>query len=95
MSRWNVEEKQITVGGQTLVVRALTARERQQITATCKDGQEMEAHAVLRCTTDITTAPAFADLADVLDSPCGHIKALADAILELSGIAVGAAENPT
>jgi hypothetical protein len=60
----------------------------------------MTHQAVLLCTTEPAVegqpaVPFFADLAEVLDSPCGHIAKLGEEILALSGMDVGDKANPT
>lgn len=100
MAKFTIEAKVLTVGGQQVAVRALSARERQAISRRCKDGEEMTAEAVLLCCTvpddgDHKAEALFADLAEVLDAPCGIISQLGEAIMELSCMDVGGKENPT
>lgn len=101
MAKFTIETKVVTVGGQQVAVRALTARERQAISKRCSSGEEMTSEAVLMCTSElpgdgeVNGKPFFADLSEVLDAPCGHIARLGEEILTLSGMDVGSKENPT
>ena len=96
MSKFSIQKKEITVAGEALVVRAMSARERGPISVRCKTGEEMTAEAVLLCTTNPDGSPAFESLSEVLDAPFGIVSEIGAEILELSGVKMGdKAENPT
>ena len=95
MAKFTTNPITVTVGGMPVVVRALSARERQGISARCKNGEEMTNEAVLLCTSNEDGSPFFADLSEILDAPCGYIAKLGEEILTLSGMGAGDKENPT
>ena len=95
MSKLQSTTRDLTIGGSVVTLRGLTARERREIAARCKTGDEMTHEAVRLCTTDENGNPFFAGIDEVLDSPCGYIATLGEQILDLSGMTKEGSANPS